>query len=127
LRSTSRPRRQRADPGGAQGAAVFSALADPTRRQLVQWLSEAGPATATELARRLPITRQAVAKHLGALGAAGLVVAARQGRDVRYRLRPEPLVGATEWMAALAAAWDERLEALARLVAPAGRSAGRRG
>jgi DNA-binding transcriptional ArsR family regulator len=116
LRSTSRPPRPPSDTGGRPNAAVFSALADPTRRLLVQWLSEAGPATATELARRLPITRQAVAKHLGALEGAGLVVPARHGRDVRYRLRPEPLAKATEWMAALAAGWDERLHALGRVV-----------
>jgi DNA-binding transcriptional ArsR family regulator len=95
---------------------VFAALADPTRRRLVEWLSEGGPATATQLARRLPISRQAVVKHLGILAGAGLVLADRQGREVRFRLRSGPLADAMEWMAALAARWDERLEALRRLV-----------
>lgn len=96
---------------------VFAALADPTRRLLVHWLSEGGPATATQLARRLPISRQAVVKHLGALAEARLVVARREGREVRFRLQPGPLAQAMEWMAALAARWDERLEALRRQVA----------
>jgi DNA-binding transcriptional ArsR family regulator len=96
---------------------VFEALADPTRRQLVEWLSEAGPATATQLARRLPMTRQAVVKHLGILADADLLVSGRQGREVRFRLKSGPLADAMEWMAALAARWDERLEALRSQVA----------
>lgn len=103
-------------PPSSGGAGVFAALADPTRRRLIEWLSEGGPATATTLASRLPISRQAVAKHLAALEGAGLVAARREGRDVRYRLRPEPLTMAMEWMAVLAARWDERLEALAGLL-----------
>jgi DNA-binding transcriptional ArsR family regulator len=92
---------------------VFAVLADPTRRLLIRWLADDGPATATELARRLPVTRQAVSKHMVALHGAGLVATRREGRDVRYRLRPEPLTEAMQWMQALAARWDERLEALA--------------
>lgn len=103
-------------PVGEAGASVFAALADPTRRQIVQWLSQGGPATATELARRLPISRQAVAKHLTALQSCGLATPRKEGRDVRFRLEPEPLTAAMEWMAALAARWDERLEALSRLL-----------
>ena len=68
--------------------AVFSALADPTRRGLVTRLTRDGPRTATLLARDLPITRQAVVHHLQALGEAGLVDAAREGREVRYRATP---------------------------------------
>ena len=71
--------------------AVFSALADERRRSLVEVLAERGSATATELAAGLPVTRQAVAKHLASLGEAGLVAMTRSGREVRYRLTPEPL------------------------------------
>ena len=105
---------------------MFAALSDPTRRQLVQWLSEDGPATATELARRLPISRQAVAKHLAILQASGLVTTTKNGRDVRFRLQAEPLTHAMEWMAALAARWDERLEALSRLLVSTGEQDDRR-
>ena len=103
---------------------VFAVLADPTRRRLVEWLSEGGPATATQLAKRLPMTRQAVVKHLRMLAEANLVVSGRQGREVRYRLKSGPLADAMEWMAALAARWDERLEALRRQVIAPRRSTG---
>ena len=75
-------------------------------------LSELGPLTQTELAAQLPVTRQAVAKHLAALGEAGLVEPARRGRESRYRLTPAPFEAAALWMAALGAEWDRRLEAL---------------
>jgi DNA-binding transcriptional ArsR family regulator len=75
-------------------------------------LSELGPLTQTELAAQLPVTRQAVAKHLAALAEAGLVEPARRGRESRYRLTPAPFEAAALWMAALGAEWDRRLEAL---------------
>lgn len=96
---------------------VFTALADPTRRHLVAHLAERGAATATELSAGLPITRQAVTKHLVLLGDAGLVSATREGREVRYRLSTPPLDDAMAWMAAVGARWDERLAALQRHVA----------
>jgi DNA-binding transcriptional ArsR family regulator len=95
---------------------VFAALADPTRREIAKLLAEQGQLTPTELSRQLPITRQAVAKHLGALHEAGLVRSARHGRETRYRLTPRPLEAAALWMAALGAEWDERLEALQGLI-----------
>ena len=94
--------------------AVFAALADPTRRRLIVELGSRGPATATELAADLPVTRQAVAKHLGALSSAGLVDGRRRGRETRYTLTPRPLADAARWMAEVGARWDERLEALRR-------------
>jgi DNA-binding transcriptional ArsR family regulator len=94
--------------------AVFSALADGRRRFVIELLAERGSATATELAGELPVTRQAVVKHLASLGAAGLVSVTRQGREARYRLTPEPLVGAVAWIERVGAQWDERLAALAR-------------
>ena len=70
---------------------VFSALADPTRRQVIQSLARRGGATATELAAEMPVTRQAVAKHLGQLNRNGIVISRRQGRETRYHLTPTPL------------------------------------
>lgn len=89
--------------------AVFSALADPTRRGLVARLVEEGPHTATALARGMPMTRQAVVHHLQALGEAGLVDARREGREVRYRATPEPLSDAVAWMLGTGVEWDRRL------------------
>ena len=95
------------DPAGS----VFAALSDPTRRDVVRRLAD-GSATATELAADLPITRQAVAKHLTALAEAGLVRAERRGREVRYLLTPGPLGSAVSWIADLDSTWTERLTAL---------------
>jgi DNA-binding transcriptional ArsR family regulator len=93
--------------------AVFGALADPTRRQLLSAIAQ-HPATATELAGGLPISRQAVVKHLGALADAGLLERRRTGREVRYRFTPAPLSDAVSWMAHVGAQWDTRLAALER-------------
>ncbi|MCH8970937.1 MAG: helix-turn-helix transcriptional regulator [Acidobacteria bacterium] len=88
---------------------VFSALADATRRQLVDWLAEEGSGTATRFAERLPISRQAVARHLQELEKAGVVDSSRSGRENRYVLRPEPLTRAAGWLEARAGAWDRTL------------------
>jgi DNA-binding transcriptional ArsR family regulator len=93
---------------------VFFALADPTRREVIRRLSVQGPVTVSELARELPVTRQAVAKHLAALDEAGLISAEAEGRRKRYRLTPGPLADAVGWMAGVGAEWDARLEALQR-------------
>jgi DNA-binding transcriptional ArsR family regulator len=92
--------------------AVFAALGDPSRRGLLQRIAERGAATATELAAELPITRQAVTKHLAALVRAGLLRGERRGRETRYELTPDPLTDAIDWMESVGAAWDERLDAL---------------
>lgn len=100
--------------GGVAGPdAVFGALADPTRRALLSSVAT-HPATATELATALPISRQAVVKHLGALAEAGLLERERAGREVRYRVTPAPLSGAVSWLAEVGAQWDDRLASLAR-------------
>ncbi|UYM05094.1 ArsR/SmtB family transcription factor [Solicola gregarius] len=88
---------------------VLTALADPTRRRLLDLLAEAGEATSTTLAAGMPISRQAVVKHLGVLDAAGLVTGERVGREVRYTVRPAALDATARWMASRAAAWDRRL------------------
>jgi DNA-binding transcriptional ArsR family regulator len=93
---------------------VFVALADPTRRAILAALATGGPATATDLAARLPITRQAIAKHLNLLADAGLVTAEPgERRRVRYRLRSAPMQQAQQFLAALARDWDTPLHALA--------------
>ena len=92
---------------------VFVALADPSRRAILAALAKGGPATATDLASRLPITRQAVAKHLGLLAEAGLVTAEPgERRRIRYRLHSAPMQVAQQFLAALAWDWDGRLDAL---------------
>ena len=94
---------------------VFAALADPTRRGILAQLATRGPATATDLAAVLPISRQAIAKHLGLLTEAGLVVAEPgERRRVRYRLHSAPIQVAQQFLAALARDWDSSLDALRR-------------
>lgn len=98
-----------------RAVAVFAALTDPTRRALLDELARAGPATVTELARRLPISRQAVAKHLDQLAEAGLASPGEPvGRRHPYRLEPAPVRAAQVWLATLADRWDSRLDALER-------------
>jgi DNA-binding transcriptional ArsR family regulator len=92
--------------------AIFTALADATRRQVFRALSDQGAATATGLAAALPVSRQAVTKHLSALAEAGLVTATRRGREKVYQISPRPLTDAVSWMADLGARWDDRLAAL---------------
>ena len=97
--------------------AVFGALADGTRRSLFALLGERGEASATDLARELPVTRQAIQKHLGTLSNAGLVAARRSGREVLYRPTPAPMSDALVWMAEVGGQWDDRLAALERSLA----------
>lgn len=92
---------------------VFAALADPTRRAILAALASGGPATATDLADRLPISRQAIAKHLALLADVGLVTAEPgERRRVRYHLRSAPMQVAQQFLAALARDWDSTLDAL---------------
>ncbi|TDD95284.1 ArsR/SmtB family transcription factor [Jiangella asiatica] len=95
--------------------AVLAALAEPTRRQLLDLLAERGEASASALAQAVPVTRQAVVKHLTVLDGAGLVAGRRAGREVLYRARPERLEEAARRMSALAAAWETRLAAIKRI------------
>jgi DNA-binding transcriptional ArsR family regulator len=92
---------------------VFTALADPTRRSILAALASGGPATATDLADRLPITRQAIAKHLALLAETGLVTPEPgERRRVRYRLDSAPMQVAQQFLAALARDWGGPLAAL---------------
>ena len=94
---------------------VLSALADPTRRELLERLSKHGGTTATKLAAELPITRQAIVQHLAVLDDVGLVVARREGRERHFEVRTDPLTETARWTESLAAQWDARLEAIRRI------------
>ena len=95
---------------------VFAALADDTRRRIIEILTEDGEQTATQLAERFLISRQGISKHLNIMEEAGLVTVHQRGRDKFYHLTPEPLEEATLWISAIAARWDERLAALRDLI-----------
>jgi DNA-binding transcriptional ArsR family regulator len=96
---------------------IFAALADPTRRRMLEALLRDRSTSVPALTASLPITRQAVAKHLSTLGDAGLVERApASGREVRYRLRAGALAQATSWMREAESAWDGRLARLKEAV-----------
>lgn len=96
--------------------AVFAALSDPTRRQIVEWLAAEDSGTATGFAARLPISRQAVARHLQELQRAGIVISERTGRETRYSLNATALTEAADWLAARVRMWDRTLGRLRRHV-----------
>lgn len=98
----------------ARAGLIFTALSDPTRRQLVRLMGERPVVTASALATELPMTRQAITKHLAGLADAGLVRSARAGRETQYTLTPEPLADAMAWMVTAGARWDDRLDRLER-------------
>jgi ArsR family transcriptional regulator, cadmium/lead-responsive transcriptional repressor len=99
----------------AEDDALWAAVADPTRRRVLDALLEQGEASTTAIAAGLPVTRQAVAKHLTVLSHVGLVAGRRRGREVRYAVRPDRLDDAAEAMARVAAQWDRRLALIKRL------------
>jgi len=99
----------------AEDDALWAAVADPTRRRVLDALLEQGESSTTTLAEGLPVTRQAVAKHLAVLSRVGLVAGGRHGREVRYAVRPARLDDAAEAMARVAARWDGRLARIKRL------------
>lgn len=94
---------------------LWSAIADPSRRRILDLMVSNGDVSASWLAGRVPFSRQAVAKHLLVLERAGLVSRRKQGREVLYLVRPDRLDQATRAMAQLAAQWDRRLAAIKRL------------
>lgn len=108
----------------AEDDALWVAVADPTRRRVLDALLEHGQANTTTLAAGLPVTRQAVAKHLAVLNRVGLVAGQRRGREVRYAVRLARLDDAAEAMARVAAQWDSRLARTKRLAESAQAEAG---
>lgn len=94
---------------------LWSAIGDPTRRRLVDLLLASPTATATSLSEQLPVTRQAVAKHLGVLDRVGLVQATPAGREKRYRVDEAQLVRAVAQLNAVGDTWDARLRRIKRI------------
>jgi DNA-binding transcriptional ArsR family regulator len=94
---------------------LWSAIADPSRRRVLDLLVSNGAVSASGLARRVPFSRQAVAKHLAVLEEAGLVSRRKQGREVLYQVNAGRLDQAARAMAGLAARWDRRLAAIKAL------------
>ncbi|HEX8802974.1 MAG TPA: metalloregulator ArsR/SmtB family transcription factor [Acidimicrobiales bacterium] len=101
-------------PAREPADAVFAALADPTRRSILRAVAEQGPVTASVLSGGLPISRQAVAKHLGLLREAGLVAADRAGRETRFTAVTAPLDDLAAWAEEAGRRWDARLARLRR-------------
>jgi DNA-binding transcriptional ArsR family regulator len=89
---------------------LWSAIGDPTRRRILDLLLVDGDGTATTLSEQLPVTRQAVAKHLGVLDRVVLVRATPAGREKRYRVDDAQLARAVAQLASVGSAWDARLQ-----------------
>ena len=94
---------------------LWSAIGDPTRRRMLDLLLADGAGTATTLSRQLPVTRQAVAKHLGVLDRTGLVRATPAGREMRYQVDDAQLARAAAQLASVGSAWDARLRRIKRI------------
>ena len=102
--------------GGMKPHELFAALSDRTRMDIFEHLASSGPASATELARSMPVSRQAVARHLSVLDDAGLVTRFPAGREVRYSARPAALGSVVRWVNEVGDEWDHRLDLLRRAV-----------
>lgn len=101
--------------GGAVDDELWSAIGDPTRRRVLDLLLVDGGGTATTLAQQLPVTRQAVAKHLGVLDRAGLVRVSPMGRERRYEVDEAQLDRAVAQLTSVGATWDARLQRIKRI------------
>ncbi|MGC4879315.1 ArsR/SmtB family transcription factor [Micromonospora sp. DT43] len=95
--------------------ALWSAIGDPIRRSMIDLLLAGGPGTATSLSERLPVTRQAVSKHLAVLDRVGLIHSAPAGRERHYRVDEAQLARAVAQLAAVGDAWDARLRRIRRI------------
>lgn len=106
---------------------LWTAVGDPTRRRMLDLLLADGDGTATSLSERLPVTRQAIAKHLGVLDRVGLVHATPAGRERRYRVDEAHLARAVAQLASVGAAWDARLRRIKRIAEAIQRTQDERG
>ena len=106
---------------------LWSAIADPSRRRVLDLLVRHGDVSASWLAGRVPFSRQAASKHLVVLEQAGLVSRRKRGREVLYQVQADRLDQATRAMAELAAQWDRRLGAIKRLAEAAHAESKKRG
>jgi DNA-binding transcriptional ArsR family regulator len=102
-------------PSDVDAVELVAAVTEPIRRQLLDLLLERGESTPTSLAQGLPVSRQAVSKHLAVLERAGLVDGERSGREMRYRVNINRLDDATRSLSELASTWDRRLLRIKRL------------
>ncbi len=105
---------------------LWSAIADPTRRRVLEGVLAHGAASASTLAGELPVTRQAIAKHLDVLGQAGLVVDRKDGRERLWLAEPTRVDEAAQILARVAGDWDRRLAKIKELAEAAERAAGQR-
>lgn len=96
----------------AERAPLFDALGDPNRLRIVTRLCEGGPCSTVALTQVIPVTRQAATKHLLLLEAVGLVTSDRKGRERIWRIQPEPLVAASDYLTALSQRWDNVIDRL---------------
>lgn len=103
------------DSGGDFDDELWSAIGDPTRRRMLDLLLSEGSGTATSLSEHLPVTRQAVAKHLAVLGRVGLVHATAAGREKHFRVDQAQLARAVAQLTDVGAAWDSRLRRIKRI------------
>ena len=106
---------------------LWSAVGDPTRRRMLDLLLADGNGTATSLSAHLPVTRQAIAKHLGVLDRAGLVHASPAGRERRYRVDQAQLARAVAQLSSVGAAWDSRLRRIKKIAEAIQHSSDERG
>lgn len=113
--ATAEPAKQTDSRDTSDVDRVLNALSDPMRRQILHLLTEGRPLSASALASRLPVTRQAVAQHLTVLQQSNLVTGRRSGREVLFSVEPEALTLTASWMTRLAETWSERLELLKRI------------
>ncbi|NKZ11492.1 helix-turn-helix transcriptional regulator [Mycolicibacterium septicum DSM 44393] len=97
-------------------APLFDALGDPNRLRIVTRLCEGGPCSTVQLTQVIPVTRQAATKHLLLLEAVGLVASDRKGRERIWRIQPEPLVQASDYLTALSRRWDDAIDRLRAFV-----------
>ena len=95
---------------------LFAALGDPTRFEVLNILASSGPASASTLADSLPVSRQAIAKHLAALEEVGLVERSRHGREVVFTVDSGPLSEVAVWAGQIGSQWDHRLDRLKKAV-----------
>ncbi|WP_273732394.1 ArsR/SmtB family transcription factor [Mycolicibacterium septicum] len=97
-------------------APLFDALGDPNRLRIITRLCEGGPCSTVQLTQVIPVTRQAATKHLLLLEAVGLVASDRKGRERIWRIQPEPLVQASDYLTALSRRWDDAIDRLRAFV-----------
>jgi ArsR family transcriptional regulator, cadmium/lead-responsive transcriptional repressor len=102
---------------------LWSAVGDPTRRRMLDLLLAEGGGTATGLSTRLPVTRQAVARHLVVLDRAGLVHGVTAGREKQYRVDSAQLARAVAQLAEVGATWDRRLRRIKEIAEAIGEQA----